>query len=316
MRRAARSGVSPAHEDGQAVLEGHALRAVDGGRLGYLCKKPRHGISREAVNGCHVSGGLTRPPEEILLVYADRRRQAIEEKFILDMRKNYTTFRVYFGLNKRIEDDPDYPRKKAIALLRSYADLHPHAIRTKTDIMVEHFETQVKDRIGKQAKAMVVTRSRLHAVRYKQMFDRVTKALKLPWKALVAFSGTVRDPETGLEYTEAGMNGFSENQTAEALKQPENRFLIVAEKFQTGFDQPLLYTMYVDKILSGVNAVQTLSRLNRIYPPDKEDTMVLDFANEADDIQKAFQPYYEATLLTESTDPNKLYDIKAWLRSS
>ncbi len=237
-------------------------------------------------------------------------RQAIEERFILDVLKNYTTFKVYFGLNKRIEDDPDYPRKKAIALLRSYADLHEHAIRTKTEIIVEHFETQVKNRIGKQAKAMVVTRSRLHAVRYKQMFDRVSKTLRLPWKALVAFSGTVKDPETGLEYTEAGMNGFSDSQTAEAFKQSGNRFLIVAEKFQTGFDQPLLHTMYVDKILSGVNAVQTLSRLNRIHPPDKEDTMVLDFANEAEDIQEAFQPYYEATLLTEPTDPNKLYDIK------
>jgi len=236
-------------------------------------------------------------------------RQAIEEKFILDVLKNYTTFKVYFGLNKRVEDDPQYPRKKSIALLRSYADLHPHGIRTKAEIVVEHFQSQVKDRIDGLAKAMVVTRSRLHAVRYKQMFDRVLKEHKLPYAALVAFSGTVRDPETGLEYTEAQMNGFPEAQTAETFKGTKYRFLIVAEKFQTGFDQPLLHTMYVDKKLSGVNAVQTLSRLNRTHP-DKPDTMVLDFANEAEEIQEAFQPYYEATLLSEATDPNLLYDLK------
>lgn len=236
-------------------------------------------------------------------------RQAIEENFILDVLKNYTTFKVYFGLYKKIEENPRYPKKKAIALLRSYADLHEHAIRRKTEIMVEHFSTQVKDRIGGQAKAMVVTRSRLHAVLYKQMFDKVLKEQKLPYKALVAFSGKVKDPNTGEEFTEAGMNGFSERQTADTFKQGKYRFLIVAEKFQTGFDQPLLHTMYVDKKLGGVNAVQALSRLNRTHHW-KNDTMVLDFANEADEIEKAFQPYYETTLLTEATDPNKLYDLK------
>ena len=237
-------------------------------------------------------------------------RQAIEEKFILDVLQNYTTFKVYFALNKRVESDPEYSRKKAIYLLKSYADLHEHAIRSKTEIMVEHFHDQVKDRIGGQAKAMVVTRSRLHAVRYKQMFDKVLKQEKLPYKALVAFSGTVRDPDTGEEFTESKMNGgIPESQTAQSFKQSKYRFLIVAEKFQTGFDQPLLHTMYVDKKLSGVNAVQTLSRLNRTHP-DKKDTMVLDFTNDADDIQKSFQPYYETTLLTEQTDPNKLYDLK------
>lgn len=236
-------------------------------------------------------------------------RQAIDEHFILDVLQNYTTFKVYFALHKRIEDDPQFPRKKAIYLLRSYADLHAHAIQTKTEIMIEHFNAQVKNQIGGQAKAMVVTRSRLHAVRYKKMFDKVLKNEKLPYKALVAFSGTVRDPDTKEEFTEAGMNGFAESKTAQTFKQSQYRFLIVAEKFQTGFDQPLLHTMYVDKKLSGVNAVQTLSRLNRTYP-DKKDTMVLDFTNEAEDIQKSFQPYYEASVLTEATDPNKLYDLK------
>ena len=235
-------------------------------------------------------------------------RQAIEEKFILDVLRNYTTFKVYFALNKRVEDDPDYPKKKSVALLKSYVDLHEHAIRHKTEIIIEHFVAQVKDRIKGQAKAMVVTKSRRQAVHYKLMFDRVLHEQRLPYRALVAFSGTVKDD--GRDYTEPGMNHLqNEAQTAPTFKQHDYRFLIVAEKFQTGFDQPLLHTMYVDKKLAGVNAVQTLSRLNRMHP-DKDETMVLDFVNEAADIQKAFQPYYETTLLTEPTDPNKLYDLK------
>ena len=237
-------------------------------------------------------------------------RQAIEEGFILDVLQNYTTFKVYFSLLKKIESDPQFDRKKATYLLRSYADLHAHAIHTKTAMMLDHFEEEVKDRIASKAKAMVVTRSRLHAVRYKLDFDREMKTRRLPYKALVAFSGEVKDPDSGQKFTEAGMNGFPESQTAATFKAKEYRLLIVAEKFQTGFDQPLLHTMYVDKKLGGVNAVQTLSRLNRVYRPEKEDTCVLDFVNEADEIQKSFQPYFEATLLTEPTDPNKLYDLK------
>ncbi|MCP4638818.1 MAG: type I restriction endonuclease subunit R, partial [bacterium] len=168
---------------------------------------------------------------------------------------------------------------------------------------------QVKQRINGQAKAMVVTRSRLHAVRYKQALDAVIKKDKLPYQALVAFSGTVRDPDTGTEFTESGMNGIPETQTAKAFDQRQYKFLIVAEKFQTGFDQPLLYAMYVDKKLSGVNCVQTLSRLNRTHR-DKGDPVVLDFANGMGEVRDAFQPYYEATFLTEATDPNKLYDLK------
>ncbi len=236
-------------------------------------------------------------------------RQAIEEGFILDVLQNYTTFKVYFSLLKKIETDPQYDRKKATYLLRSYADLHAHAIHTKTALMLDHFEEEVKDRIAGKAKAMVVTRSRLHAVRYKLDFDREMKQRRLPYKALVAFSGEVKDPESGQKFTEAGMNGLPESQTAARFKGKDYRLLIVAEKFQTGFDQPLLHTMYVDKKLGGVNAVQTLSRLNRVHP-EKEDTCILDFGNDVDDIQKAFQPYFEATLLTEPTDPNKLYDLK------
>lgn len=237
-------------------------------------------------------------------------RQAIEEGFILDVLQNYTTFKVYFSLLKKIEADPRYDRKKATYLLRSYADLHEHAIHTKSAIMLDHFEGEVRNRIAGKAKAMLVTRSRLHAVRYKLEFERELQKRRLPHKVPVAFSGEVKDPESGQKFTEAGMNGVPESQTAAAFKGKEYRLLIVAEKFQTGFDQPLLHTMYVDKKLDGVNAVQTLSRLNRIYRPDKEDTCVLDFVNEADDIRKSFQPYFEATLLFEPTEPNKLYDLK------
>jgi type I restriction enzyme R subunit len=232
-------------------------------------------------------------------------RQAIEEGFILDVLENYTTHKVYWSLLKKSAEDPHYDRAKASYLLRSFVDLHEHAIGRKLEIMVGHFNDQVAHRIEGRAKAMIVTRSRLHAVRYRLAADRYLQEHGIPWRALVAFSGEVRDG--GAVYTEAKMNGFPEAQTAETFKRPEYRLLIVAEKFQTGFDQPLLHTMYVDKKLGGVNAVQTLSRLNRTCP-GKDETMVLDFANEADEIQKAFQPYYEKTLLAEATDPNLLYD--------
>ncbi len=240
-------------------------------------------------------------------------RQAIEEKFILDVLENYTTYQSYWALLKKIKDDPRYDREKAEYLLKAFVGLSNHTINKKVAIMVEHFRNHVAQRIGGRAKAMIVTRSRLHAVRYKLAVDEYLKQKGCPFRALVAFSGTVKDG--GKDYTEAGMNtaaagkAIPETATAETFKQNEYRLLIVANKFQTGFDQPLLHTMYVDKKLGGVNAVQTLSRLNRIHP-DKEETLVLDFANEADEIQKAFQPYYERTLLKEATDPNLLYDLQ------
>jgi type I restriction enzyme R subunit len=237
-------------------------------------------------------------------------RQAIEEGFILDVLQNYTTYKTYWNLLKTISDDPRYDRHKASYLLRSFVDLHPHAIDKKVAIMVDHCADQVVHRINGKAKAMIVTRSRLHAVRYKRAVDRYLKEKGYPFKALVAFSGTVRDG--GAEYTEANMNGFPEAQTAETFKRDEYRLLIVAYKFQTGFDQPLLHTMYVDKKLGEVNAVQTLSRLNRVAP-GKSETFVLDFVNDADEIQKAFEPYYDRTLLKEATDPNLLYDLQTKL---
>ncbi len=238
-------------------------------------------------------------------------RQAIEEGFILDVLENYTTYKAYWNLLKKTADDPTYDKGKATYLLKAFVDLHEHAIRAKVEIMAEHFNDHVFDRIGRRAKAMVVTRSRLHAVRYKRAIDAYLREKGYPYKALVAFSGTVRDG--GIDYTEANMNGFPETKTAETFKGDEYRLLIVANKFQTGFDQPLLHTMYVDKKLGGVGAVQTLSRLNRVYPPDKQETFVLDFANEADEIKKAFEPYYDRTLLSEATDPNLLYDLQTRL---
>src|SRR5437764_4539733 len=215
-------------------------------------------------------------------------RQAVEEHFILDVLENYTTYKTYWSLLKKIETDPHYDRTKATLLLKSFVDRHEQTIAKKVAIMVDHFDGQVAHLIDGKAKAMIVTRSRLHAVRYKQAVDRYLKEKGYSYKALVAFSGTVRDG--GIEYTETNMNGFPETQTAETFKQNPYRILIVANKFQTGFDQPLLHTMYVDKKLGGVNAVQTLSRLNRTYP-GKNETMVLDFVNEAEEIQQAFAPY-------------------------
>jgi type I restriction enzyme R subunit len=239
-------------------------------------------------------------------------RQAIEEGFILDVLANYTTYKAYWRLLKTVEGDPRYDKKKAEYLLKSFVELHPHAINEKVRICVEHFAARVQSAIGGRAKAMIVTRSRLHAVRYALAVKRYLEERAYPFKALVAFSGTVHDG--GRSYTEAGMNGFPEAQTARTFERPEYRFLIVANKFQTGFDQPFLHTMYVDKKLGGVNAVQTLSRLNRTYP-GKTGTMVLDFANEADEIKAAFEPYFETTLLSEATDPNLLYEIESRLAS-
>lgn len=235
-------------------------------------------------------------------------KQAIEEKFIIDVLKNYTTYETYFGLLKKIEDDPEFDKKKAERLLVGYVERHEHAIAKKTEIMVRHFEEKIAKQIDGKAKAMVVTKSRLHAVRYKLAFDAFLKEQGYDHKAMVAFSGIVKDG--GRDYTEAQMNGVPEKQTADEFKKDEYKFLIVAEKFQTGFDQPLLAAMYVDKVLSGVGAVQTLSRLNRVHPPLKEDVFVLDFVNQTDDIEKAFQPYYTTTVLSKATDPNIVHNLE------
>ena len=239
-------------------------------------------------------------------------RQAIDERFILDVLENYTNYATYFHLLKTVRDDPRFPKSRTISQLRRYVDLHEHTIAQKSALMIEHFWEHTRHKIPNeqgvgQAKAMVVTRSRRHAVRYKLAFDKYLKQHGYEAKTLVAFSGEIE--EGGKTYTEAGMNGFGESQTAATFKRPEYRFMVVAEKFQTGFDQPFLHTMYIDKTLTGVAAVQTPSRLNRIHR-GKTDTMVLDFVNESEHVREAFQPYYEATLLSHGSDPNKLYDLQ------
>ena len=251
--------------------------------------------------------GTKRPDGKFAPFHLYSMRQAIEEGFILDVLANYATYKAYWRLLKKVEGDPRYDKRKAEYLLKSFVELHPHAIGEKVRVMVEHFAANAQGEIGGKAKAMIVTRSRLHAVRYKLEVDKYLAERGYPFKALVAFSGTVHDG--GQSYTESGMNGFPEAQTSKTFERSEYRFLIVANKFQTGFDQPLLHTMYVDKKLGGVNAVQTLSRLNRTHA-EKKGTLVLDFANEADEIKAAFEPYYETTLLSESTDPNLLYEVQ------
>jgi type I restriction enzyme R subunit len=235
-------------------------------------------------------------------------RQAIEEGFILDVLSNYVTYQTYWRIEKAVENDPTYEAPKARRAIARFVSLHPSNLAQKAEIIVEHFRTHTAAKIAGQAKAMVVTSSRLHAVRYKQAIDAyITKKGYADLAALVAFSGRVID-EHELTYSEAAMNGFPESQTAERFATSDYHVLIVAEKFQTGFDQPLLHTMYVDKVLTGLNAVQTLSRLNRIHP-NKADTFVLDFRNETEDIVKAFEPYSGRTV-APPTDPNLLFDTR------
>ncbi len=235
-------------------------------------------------------------------------RQAIEEGFILDVLANYTTYKTYWRIEKAINEDPEYEAPKAKRAIARFVSLHPSNLSQKAEIVVEHFRAHTAAKIGGRAKAMVVTSSRLHAVRYKQAIDRyVLDKGYGDIAALVAFSGKVID-DTGFSFTEANMNGFPESETATRFATDDYQVLIVAEKFQTGFDQPLLHTMYVDKVLTGLNAVQTLSRLNRIFA-GKSDTFVLDFRNDTDDIVKAFEPYYGRTV-APPTDPNLLYDMR------
>jgi len=244
-------------------------------------------------------------------------RQAIEEGFILDILKYYTTYATYFKLLKKCDDDPNVERKKAAKALARFLNLHPHNISQKTEVMVEHFNTVTKYKIGGRAKAMVVTGSRLEAVRYKQSFDWYIKEKGYPIKSLVAFSGTVQDDKLADKtYTEESMNhGIREKELPEKFATQEYQVLLVAEKYQTGFDQPLLHTMYVDKRLAGIQAVQTLSRLNRIHPL-KEDTFVLDFVNDRDEIREAFKTYYEGAEMGEEVDPDRMYQIKGELDAS
>ncbi|MBN8457931.1 MAG: type I restriction endonuclease subunit R [Verrucomicrobia bacterium] len=239
-------------------------------------------------------------------------RQAIEEKFILDVLENLTHWNQYFHLLKKAKDDKRFDKAKATALLRQFAGVHAHAVKKKARIMVDHFREHVEQTLDGKAKAMIVTRSRLHAVRYAVAVRDYLKELGEPFEALVAFTGKVKDKDTGAEYTEAKMNGFAEDKLRQRFEAAQRKILIVANKYQTGFDQPLLKAMYVDRKLTGVAAVQTLSRLNRTHP-GKESVMVLDFENEPKHIEKQFEPYYDRIKLTKEVEPSKLYDIRTEL---
>lgn len=241
-------------------------------------------------------------------------RQAIEEGFILDVLQNYTTYELYFKLTKAIEEDPNLNKNKAAKAIGKFVSLHPHNLAQKTEIIIEHFREIVSKKIGGKAKAMLVCGSRLHAKRYFEEVSRYIKAngYEHEIKILVAFSGKVTDDNYPDGVSEPEMTGYGEKELPAIFDKEEYKLLIVADKYQTGFDQPLLHTMYVDKKLSGVKAVQTLSRLNRMHP-GKEDTFVLDFVNDRQTILDSFQPYYEITAVTKETDVNHLYDLKARL---
>jgi type I restriction enzyme R subunit len=235
-------------------------------------------------------------------------KQAIQEGFILDVLRFYTPIKSYYKLAKAVMDDPQFDKKKAQKKLRIFVESNDYAINQKADIIVEHFHEQViaKGKIGGKARAMVVTGGIERAIEYYHAVRRCLEARKSPYKAIIAFSG---DKEYGgATMNEASINGFPSNAIEKMFRTDPYRFLVVADKFQTGYDEPLLHTMYVDKILTDIKAVQTLSRLNRAHP-QKLDTFVLDFANEADDIQEAFSRYYRTTILSGETDPNKLYDL-------
>jgi type I restriction enzyme, R subunit len=266
-------------------LFGEAVAGVDGGAVGH---RPFHSYTM---------------------------KQAIDEGFILDVLKSYTPVASYYKLTKTVPGDPEFDTKKACKKLRRYVEGNDHAIRLKAEIMVDHFHEQVigMGKIGGQARAMVVTSGIERAIQYYHAFEAYLKEIKSPYRAIVAFSG--EHEYGGVKVTEASLNAFPSSQIADKIQEDPYRFLICADKFQTGYDEPLLHTMYVDKMLSGIKAVQTLSRLNRARP-GKHDTFVLDFMNDVDVIRASFEPYYRTTILSEETDPNKLHDLKAALDAS
>ena len=239
-------------------------------------------------------------------------KQAIQEGFILDVLKSYTPVDSFYKLVKKIESDPEFDTKKAQKKLRRYVESRDHAIRLKAEIMVDHFHEQVMalNKIGGQARAMVVCNGVERAIQYFNAFKDYLAERKSPYLPIVAFAG--EHEFKGVKATELSLNGFSSGDIAEKIQEDPYRFLICADKFQTGYDEPLLHTMYVDKTLSGIKAVQTLSRLNRAHP-QKHDVFVLDFLNNSETITEAFADYYRTTILSEETDPNKLHDLKGVL---
>jgi type I restriction enzyme R subunit len=261
--------------------------------------------------------GIPQPPDaegkvEHRPFHSYTMKQAIEEGFILDVLKFYTPVDSYYKLVKKIEGDPEFDTKKAKKKLRKYVESHDHAIRLKAEIMVDHFHEQVlaPGKIGGQARAMIVTNGIERALQYFYAVRTYLAERKSPFAAIVAFSD--EHEHGGVKVSESSLNGFPSGEIAEKIQSDPYRFLICADKFQTGYDEPLLHTMYVDKPLSGIKAVQTLSRLNRAHPR-KYDCFVLDFQNNSESITFAFQDYYRTTLLAEETDPNKLNDLKAAL---
>lgn len=255
----------------------------------------------------YIKDGEEKTAFDVFHLYS--MKQAIEEEFILDVLQNYTTYNSFYKLIKSVEENPEFDTKQAQKKLRAYVEGHEFAIAEKAKIMIDHFHRDVKHLINGEAKTMIVTKSIIAAIKYKHAFDEYLKEIKSPWKAIVAFSGNKE--YKGNEYDETGMNNFESYKTdiPKNFKKKQYRFLIVANKYQTGFDQPLLHTMYVDKKLRDVQAVQTLSRLNRAYKPWKKDTFVLDFYNSAEEIKEAFDPYFTSTILSEETSPNKLNDL-------
>ncbi|MGA2120587.1 MAG: type I restriction endonuclease subunit R [Methanoregula sp.] len=236
-------------------------------------------------------------------------KQAIDEGFILDVLKNYTPVYSYYRLTKTIEDDPEFDTRRAIKKLRKFVESNETAIEKKAEIMIDHFNDHVyRTKIGGEARAMVVTSGIERAIQYYHAFNSYLTQEKRPYKPIVAFSGEYE--YKGIKVTEVSLNGFPSKDIEDKFQEDPYRFLIVAEKFQTGYDEPLLHTMYVDKPLSGIKAVQTLSRINRAHPK-KHDTFVLDFMNNSDVIRFAFEDYYRTTILSDETDPNKLHDLKA-----
>ena len=237
-------------------------------------------------------------------------KQAIQEGFILDVLEHYTPVSSYYRLAKTVEDDPEFDVNKAQKKLRRFVEGHDHAIRLKAEIMADHFHEQVlaRNKIGGRARAMVVTNGIERAIQYFHAIDNYLKERKSRYRAIVAFSG--EHEYGGAKVNEASLNGFPSRQIAEKIQEDPYRFLVCADKFQTGYDEPLLHTMYVDKTLSGIRAVQTLSRLNRAHPT-KHDVFVLDFFNDAETIRDAFSDFYRATILSDETDPDKLHDLQA-----
>ena len=239
-------------------------------------------------------------------------KQAIEEGFILDVLQNYTEYSTFYRINKEIEDDPRCKTNEAKRQIARFVELHDTNIAQRVEVIVEHFRTTVMPELGGQAKAMVITASRQGAVKYRQAFEEYTKKKGYnDIKALVAFSGKVKLPDDETEYTETGMNGFPEDHLSQEFDTDAYQVLLVANKYQTGFDQPKLCAMYILKKLKGVNAVQTLSRLNRICAPYDKKTFILDFANTYEEIKSAFAPFYTTTLLANSVTPGAIYDLEA-----